>query len=99
MTVTLENRKLFYLFLNSLSRIEELLNTMLCIMVKDDDDLEHKSRLLHFKEKWLDKQEVLQLLKISERTLYNLRKSNQLPEKIVGGKMYFNMLDVEKLMK
>ncbi len=99
MTVTLENRKLFYLFLNSLSRIEELLNTMLCLMVKDDNDLEHKSRLLDFKEKWLDKQEVLQLLKISERTLYNLRNSNQLPYKIVGGKMYFNMLDIEKLMK
>jgi len=99
MTTTFENRKIFYLFLDSLSRIEELLNTLLCMQAEARGELAKKSRLLDFKEKWLDKQEVLQLLKISGRTLYNLRKSNKLPAKMVGGKMYFNMLDVEKLMK
>ena len=99
MTTTFENRKIYYLFLASLSRIEDLLNTLLCVQVEARDDLPRKNRVLDFKEEWLDKQDVLQLLKISERTLYNLRKSNKLPEKMIGGKMYFNMLDVEKLMK
>lgn len=69
------------------------------MLVETKENLNQKTRLQDFKEKCLDKQEVLQLLKISGRTLYNLRKSNKLSEKVIGGKMYFNLSDVEKLMK
>ena|SRR5690606_1449837 len=99
MTTTFENRKIFYLFLDSLGRIEELLNTLLCLQIEVGGEVAKKSRLQDFKEKWLDKQEVLQLLKISGRTLYNLRKDNKLSEKMIGGKMYFSLADIEKLMK
>lgn len=50
-------------------------------------------------EKWLDKQEVLQVLKISERTLFNLRKNHMLPYKIVGGKLFFHIKHVEALLE
>lgn len=52
-----------------------------------------------FQERWLDKQEVMQLLKIGDRTLFSLRKNKQLPYKTIGGKMYFNIKDLEVLMK
>ncbi|WP_304064291.1 helix-turn-helix domain-containing protein [Pedobacter glucosidilyticus] len=50
-------------------------------------------------EQWMDKQEVLQLLKISERTLFNLRKNQMLSYKLVGGKLFFNVKHVEALLE
>ncbi|MFN0293137.1 MULTISPECIES: helix-turn-helix domain-containing protein [Pedobacter] len=38
---------------------------------------------------WLDNTDVKLLLKISDRTLYRLRSSGQLPAKKVGGKWYY----------
>lgn len=38
---------------------------------------------------WLDNTDVKQLLKISDRTLYRLRSSGQLPAKKIGGKWYY----------
>lgn len=40
-------------------------------------------------EEWLDNTDVKQLLKISDRTLYRLRSSGQLPAKKIGGKWYY----------
>ncbi|MFC5283239.1 helix-turn-helix domain-containing protein [Pedobacter alpinus] len=90
--------EIFYLFLESLSRIEELLNCMVGLATEEKVVAYKKNRASVFREKWLDKMEVLLLLKIGERTLFNLRKSGKLPSKLVGGKMYFNIDDVEKLM-
>ena len=50
-------------------------------------------------EKWLDNQEVTQLLKISKRTLQNYRDENLIAYSQVGHKMYYNTKDIEKFLK
>ncbi|WP_207536159.1 helix-turn-helix domain-containing protein [Desertivirga arenae] len=52
-----------------------------------------------FRESWLDKQEVMQLMPISERSLYTLRKQGDLPSYSLKGKVYFKLSDVEALMR
>lgn len=49
-------------------------------------------------ETWLDNQEVMELLKISPRTLQNLRDSKSLPFSKIGGKIYYKASDVEKIL-
>jgi len=48
---------------------------------------------------WLDNQDVMELLKISPRTLQNLRDSKTLPFSKVGGKIYYKASDVENLLE
>jgi hypothetical protein len=50
-------------------------------------------------ETWFDNQEVMELLKISTRTLQNMRDTQVLPYSKVGGKIYYKARDVEKLLK
>jgi hypothetical protein len=50
-------------------------------------------------EKWLDNQEVMQLLKISKRTLQTYRDENLLAFSQVGNKMYYNTKDIESFLK
>jgi len=50
-------------------------------------------------ENWLDNQEVMELLKISPRTLQNMRDTSTLPFSKVVGKIYYKANDVEKLLK
>ncbi|MFN0255002.1 helix-turn-helix domain-containing protein [Pedobacter ureilyticus] len=40
-------------------------------------------------EEWLDNADMKQLLKISDATLYRLRKSGQLLSKKIGGKWFY----------
>lgn len=49
-------------------------------------------------ETWLDNQEVMTLLKISARTLQNMRDTHVLPYSKVGGKIYYKARDVEKIL-
>ena len=51
------------------------------------------------KDKWLDNQEMMQLLKISRRTLVNYRNQQGLPFTQVGSKMYYKASDIEKFLK
>lgn len=50
-------------------------------------------------ETWLDNQEVMEVLKISPRTLQAMRDSGTLPFSKVGGKIYYKASDVEKLLE
>ncbi|MGQ7868665.1 helix-turn-helix domain-containing protein [Sunxiuqinia sp. sy24] len=50
-------------------------------------------------ETWLDNQEVMELLKISPRTLQNMRDSKALPFSKVGGKIYYKASDVDNYLK
>lgn len=49
-------------------------------------------------ETWFDNQEVMDLLKVSIRTLQNMRDSQTLPFSKVGGKIYYKATDVEQLL-
>ncbi|QEC70095.1 helix-turn-helix domain-containing protein [Panacibacter ginsenosidivorans] len=47
---------------------------------------------------WLDKQDVLQRLHISARTLQNWRSSGLLPYSKIKGKIYYKETDIEILL-
>ena len=51
------------------------------------------------KEKWLDNQEFLQLLKISKRTAQHYRDTGMISFSQVGNKIYYRLADVEELLK
>ena len=50
-------------------------------------------------ETWLDNQDVKQLLKISPRTLQNLRDNKVIPYSKVGAKIYYKSVDIENYLK
>jgi DNA-binding transcriptional ArsR family regulator len=51
------------------------------------------------KEKWLDNQELMLLLKISKRTAQHYRDTGLIPFSQVGNKIYYKLSDVEDLLK
>ena len=58
-----------------------------------------KSQLEHFKDAWIDGQDVMMALHISKRTLQNLRDNGTLPYSIINGKFYYKVSDLEKLLE
>ncbi len=50
------------------------------------------------KDKWLDNQELMQLLKISKRTAQHYRDSGLISFSQVGNKIYYKLSDVEQLL-
>ena len=51
------------------------------------------------KEKWLDNQELMQLMKISKRTAQHYRDSGMISFSQVGNKIYYRLSDIEDLLK
>ncbi|GHV53599.1 DNA-binding protein [Bacteroidia bacterium] len=56
----------------------------------------HKDREL---QKWLDNQNVCQILNISKRTLQTYRDNSTLPYSQINHKMYYKPGDVQKVMQ
>lgn len=82
----------------------ELLNMMLELCqeikyIKAQVYAFHKSRIEVFKENWLDAEQVTEALKISTRTLQNLRDTGVLPYSRINGKFYYKAADIEKLLE
>jgi len=50
-------------------------------------------------EEWVDGQRVMDILKISKRTLQNLRDHGDLGYSIVKGKFYYKAEDLEELLQ
>ena len=63
------------------------------------DVLQNFAPVQKTEEVWLDNTDVKRMLKISDPTLYRLRKSNQLPAKKIGGKWYYAKSDLLKLIR
>ncbi|WP_051291204.1 helix-turn-helix domain-containing protein [Pedobacter glucosidilyticus] len=82
-----------------LLRIEELIACLVSLQNKGMLADKKMQRMENYQHNYLDKQEVTQLLKISERQLYNLRKKHHLPYRLISGKLYFKLTDIEKLSK
>ncbi|WP_207532960.1 helix-turn-helix domain-containing protein [Desertivirga arenae] len=59
----------------------------------------NKKKQQVFRESWLDRQEVMQLMPISDRSLYELTRNGDLPSYTFKGKLFFKLSDVEALMK
>ena len=51
------------------------------------------------KPDWLDNQDVMQKLKISESTLKRHRLSGIIPSTRIRGKYYYNNSDIQKLLR
>lgn len=58
-----------------------------------------KSQLEHFKDAWIDGQDVMIALHISKRTLQTLRDNGTLPYSRINGKFYYKVSDLEKLLE
>lgn len=58
-----------------------------------------KSRVEYFKEAWVDSADVIDILRISKRTLQSLRDSGELPFSRINGKLYYKLADLEKLLE
>lgn len=52
----------------------------------------------NIKRIWLNKQEVCQMLRISERSLQNYRKSGEVPYSKIGSKIFYKVSDIKALM-
>jgi hypothetical protein len=50
-------------------------------------------------QKWLDNQDVCQMLNISKRTLQTYRDNGTLPYSQINHKMYYKPEDVQRVMK
>jgi D-tyrosyl-tRNA(Tyr) deacylase len=50
-------------------------------------------------ETWLDKQDVMLLLKVSLRTLQNMRDTLVLPYSKIGAKIYYRATDIQKILE
>jgi predicted DNA-binding transcriptional regulator AlpA len=63
-----------------------------------------KRKIIHnvpdpLSERWMDKQEVLELLHISESTLQKWRKNGLLPFSRILGKIYYKESDILQLLE
>lgn len=50
-------------------------------------------------EEWIEKEQVMSILKIKSRKLQSLRDSGTLPFSQIDGKIYYKTSDVELLLK
>lgn len=58
-----------------------------------------KTRAEIFNESWIDGQDVMLALNISQRTLQSLRDSGTLPFSRLNGKVYYKVSDLESLLE
>jgi len=68
----------------------------------DKIDAIHRSlneKVNQLKEKWLDNQELIQLLKISKRTAQHYRDSGLISFSQVGNKIYYKLSDIEQMLQ
>jgi hypothetical protein len=86
-----------------LHRLEQLLSLLLVYLIEyrnqilleaDDTDREP-----HNLEDWMDRQQVMDYLKISKSTLRRLKINNELQGRKLGGREYFFKKDIERALQ
>jgi len=72
-------------------------------LMKKMEEIESKLDLQKEKtplsEKWLDNQDVCQLLHVSKRTLQHYRDTGIIPYSQIGSKIYYRATDIEEHLK
>lgn len=81
-------------FLAWMERLTERLN----ILGDNIDDLQKKRNNIDGEE-LLDNQDLLQMLKISTRSLQRYRSSGKLPYYTISGKLYYKLSDVHQFIR
>lgn len=84
--------------------MNEIIKTLLLLLqeIKEVKELViklKKTRAQKFNENWIDGQEVMLALFISQRTLQSLRDTGILPYSRIKGKIYYKLTDIEKLLE
>ena len=80
--------------------IQELLSLVSEIKeIKAGLMLIRQTRVERFKESWIDGQDVLMALNISQRTLQSLRDNGTLRFSRINGKFYYKISDLEVLLE
>ena len=59
----------------------------------------HKTHAQLLSEEWVNKDQVMAILKISTRTLESLKSKGILPYTKIQGMFYFRTMDIENLLK
>ena len=75
---------------------EEMMNRLETFVDKIDE-LCRKGRDRNL-QKWLENQDVCEILSISKRTLQTYRDNGTLPYSRIGNKMYYKADDIKKLL-
>ena len=83
--ITIET-KAFKQLMDKLDALSEYVYSMTQSEVSDDDT-------------WVDSQEVCRFLKISDRTLQRLRTKGLIAHSCMGGKYYYQISEIKKLLK
>lgn len=55
-------------------------------------------KVQELKNDWIDGQDVMQILHISQRTLQTIRENGTLPFSKVNGKIYYKTSDIESIL-
>jgi len=66
-------------------------------LIEKIDRLEKK--VSPIETKWLDNQEIMQLLHISKRTIQHYRDSGVISFSQIGNKIYYKLSDVQELLE
>ncbi len=70
--------------------IKEIKARIELIKITKSDDL---------KNTWIDNQDVMQMLHISQRTLQTFRSNGTIPYSKIQGKFYYKVADIEQLLQ
>jgi hypothetical protein len=57
-----------------------------------------KTHTQHLNEEWIQRDEVMKILKIGKRKLQSMRDNGQMPFSQIDGKIYYRTSDVESLL-
>ena len=87
MDIIMIDSKAYKMIMARLDRIEELFGKM---KRKSDTPL---------RDKWLDNNDVCQILNISQRTLRTIRDNFQLPFSKINRKIYYKASDIQKYLE
>ena len=84
--ITIESRA-FKQLIEKLDALSEYICSMGQPVIGDDD------------ETWVDSQKICRFLEISERTLQRLRTNGKITHSCMGGKYYYQIGEIKKLLK
>ncbi len=84
--ITIESRA-FRQLMAKLDVLSEYVCSMGQPMIENDD------------ETWVDNQKICRFLEISKRTLQRLRTNGKITHSCVGGKYYYQIGEIKKLLK
>ena len=84
--------------------MNQLIDLVLCISrdihtINEFLRLESRRISERMADEWMDSEQVMTILKISKRTIQNLRNNGVLAFSRVNGKFYYKATDLEKLLE